>query len=274
MKKLYFLSVFFICIITQVSAVPEINCTGSYGSISSDYENSSVYIWNINTGVNNKPVTIECNMDTDPNDIFYIYAVDNAGNDYFIASMSGLVGGVYGTMSPVFISTILPTGRAKVVFITDESLCGDPNDGGYFGLECYYEVDNSYPTHENLTVNSMLYVNGNLGIGTLNPHEALTVNGKIYAKEIILDTNIPFPDYVFAPDYKIKSLLEMEDYIKTNSHLPNMPSAAEVQEKGLNSGEMINKLLQTVEEQMLYIIEQNKEIMLLNDRIEKIETKK
>jgi hypothetical protein len=67
-------------------------------------------------------------------------------------------------------------------------------------------------------------------------------------------------DYVFHSSYKLRSLLEVEDYVKENSHLPEMPSAAEFAKDGYNIAVMDNALLVKIEELTLYMIEQNKRI--------------
>lgn len=114
--------------------------------------------------------------------------------------------------------------------------------------------------------------NGNVGIGTTTPDQKLTVNGTIHSKEIIVDTNIT-PDYVFQKyytgkselkeDYIIPTLAEIESFTKKNNHLPGVPSAKEMQEKGISLGEMSNILLQKIEELTLYTIEQKKELECL-----------
>jgi hypothetical protein len=130
-------------------------------------------------------------------------------------------------------------------------------------------------------------MNGKIGVGTSNPDEVLTVNGKIHAKEIRIDLASPMtvPDYVFANDYKLKSLQEVEAYIKENSHLPEIPSGKEIEEKGLMLAEMNMSLLKKIEELTLYvidqkkytdklnhyIIEQNKILVELNNRLMKLE---
>jgi hypothetical protein len=101
--------------------------------------------------------------------------------------------------------------------------------------------------------------NGNVGIGTTTPDEKLTVKGKIHAQEVKVDMLGPLvPDYVFANDYKLKTLKEVEDYINKNSHLPEIPSAQEIEKNGLMLAEMNMLLLKKMEEMTLYIIEQNK----------------
>jgi len=106
---------------------------------------------------------------------------------------------------------------------------------------------------------------GNIGIGTPNPDSKLTVAGNIHAREVKVTVKAgEVPDYVFANDYKLKSLQEVEDYIKQNSHLPEIQSATEIEKNGLMLAEMNLTLLKKIEELTLYIIEQNK-------RIEKLE---
>lgn len=101
---------------------------------------------------------------------------------------------------------------------------------------------------------------GNIGIGTTNPDQKLTVKGKIHAEEVIIDLNVPLADYVFKPEYKLMPLDELEQFVKTNNHLPEIPSASEVEKDGLSLGEMQNKLLQKIEELTLYTIELKKEV--------------
>jgi len=107
------------------------------------------------------------------------------------------------------------------------------------------------------------YFGGNVGIGTTIPDQKLTVKGKIHAEEVIVDLNVPVADYVFKPTYKLMPLHEVEQFVKTNSHLPEIPSATEITKNGLSMGEMQNKLLQKVEELTLYAIEMRKEINTL-----------
>ena len=129
----------------------------------------------------------------------------------------------------------------------------------------YYGVD--FFTHD--TNRMKILFNGNVGIGTTTPDQKLTVNGTIHSKEVIVDTNIT-PDYVFQKyytgkselksDYTFPTLPEIENFTKKNNHLPGVPSAKEMHEKGISLGEMSNILLQKIEELTLYTIEQQKEL--------------
>ncbi|RWU09974.1 hypothetical protein [Pedobacter chitinilyticus] len=102
-------------------------------------------------------------------------------------------------------------------------------------------------------------LNGNVGIGTTNPQEKLSVNGKIRAKEIKVEAT-GWPDYVFKPDYETMSLQELDSYIKANGHLPEVPAAAEAEKEGIALGEMNKILLKKIEELTLHLIDKDKEV--------------
>ena len=131
-----------------------------------------------------------------------------------------------------------------------------------------------YATTTGIYQNRNSYFASNVGIGTLSPDEKLTVKGKIHTQEVRVDMAGPLvPDYVFANDYKLKSLQEVEDFIKENKHLPEIPSAQEIEKKGLMLAEMNMSLLKKMEEMTLYMIEQNKKIENLEKKIELISKK-
>jgi hypothetical protein len=106
--------------------------------------------------------------------------------------------------------------------------------------------------------------NGNVGIGTSSPNQKLTVNGTIYGKEVKVDLNVPGPDYVFEKDYPLMSLEETKAYIDANKHLPEVPSAKEMEKNGVQLGEMNMLLLKKVEELTLNLIH-------LNERLKQVE---
>ena len=127
-------------------------------------------------------------------------------------------------------------------------------------------------------------IDGNVGIGTTNPDEKLTVKGKIHAQEVRVDLTVPGPDYVFEKyytgestsksDYEMPTLEEVEAFIKDNYHLSEMPSAKEMESNGVNLKDMNLKLLQKIEELTLYTIQQQKEIekiKILEEKLQKLE---
>ncbi len=108
---------------------------------------------------------------------------------------------------------------------------------------------------------------GNVAIGTPDALAGykLSVNGSIKARELVIET-IGWPDYVFAENYKPLPLSEVEKFIQSHHHLPNIPSASEIEKNGVAVGEMQKKMMEKIEELTLHIIELNKRIELLEDQ--------
>ncbi|MBD3636387.1 MAG: bZIP transcription factor [Crocinitomicaceae bacterium] len=89
-------------------------------------------------------------------------------------------------------------------------------------------------------------------------------NGMLRTREIKVDLDA-WPDYVFDEDYQLLTLDELSSYINRNGHLPGLPSAYEIEENGLNLGEIQKMQMEKIEEQSLYTLQ-------LNDRISDLET--
>lgn len=100
---------------------------------------------------------------------------------------------------------------------------------------------------------------GNVGIGVSNPTEKLSVNGTVKAREIRVDGQ-GAPDYVFEETYQKLSLAEVEKYIRLNKHLPEVPSAKELERDGMAVGEMNKILLKKIEELTLHLIEHERKM--------------
>lgn len=110
---------------------------------------------------------------------------------------------------------------------------------------------------EESVIQSDTYFYANVGIGTLSPQEKLSVNGKIRAQEVKVESQ-NWPDYVFKKEYLLPSLSEIENYIQKNGHLSEVPSALEVEKNGIALGEMNKILLKKIEELTIYLIEKDK----------------
>lgn len=97
----------------------------------------------------------------------------------------------------------------------------------------------------------------------------LAVNGRIYTTGIKVHVPNPnWPDYVFKKDYKLAPLSEVERFIAANSHLPNVPSEAEVKGNGIDMAEMDAVLLRKIEELTLYMIQLKKDNEELSRKVE------
>jgi hypothetical protein len=137
-------------------------------------------------------------------------------------------------------------------------------DNGYLCLD----FDNPHATHEMLT----LLNDQNNKVFSIQQSGNMFVDGKITAKEIEVKANV-WADYVFKNDYQLMTIPQLESYIIENNRLPDVPSEAEVMEKGVNVGDMNALLLKKIEEQALYIIQMNKTLEELKSKVEKLESK-
>lgn len=112
-----------------------------------------------------------------------------------------------------------------------------------------------------------LQPSGRVGIGTANPQATLDVNGDIKVK----DWTLSVPDYVFEENYDLRGLDNLREYIDTHKHLPEMPTAQQVSEDGVNLGEFCMSLLKKVEELSLYVLQQHEVIQEQSERIARLE---
>jgi hypothetical protein len=118
-----------------------------------------------------------------------------------------------------------------------------------------------------LDVNGNIYSNGKIFIGTPDANTAtkiapysLAVNGSAIFTKAVVKLNSAWPDYVFKENYKLPKLDSLEQFIKLNGHLPEMPKAQEVAKNGIDLASNQILLLKKIEELTLIVIEQNKRI--------------
>lgn len=113
-----------------------------------------------------------------------------------------------------------------------------------------------------------VYIGNNISFPNLNntapniSQYRLLVEGGILTERVKVATNgtVNWADYVFADDYKLMPLKEVETFIANNNHLPGIESAETLSKEGLDLGDMQAKQMAKIEELTLYIIQQNKEI--------------
>jgi hypothetical protein len=161
------------------------------------------------------------------------------------------------------------------------------------GMELSFSVSNRAEWKTNGDVNLIeamrINDNGNVAIGKVKAQSKLDVAGTILAEEIqvkaattaqlkandILANNVNVQvngqtaDFVFNDAYKLRNLQDVETYINQNNHLPDVPSADEMESNGVNLAEMNKLLLQKIEELTLYVIQQQKEIDNLKNKTNK-----
>lgn len=92
------------------------------------------------------------------------------------------------------------------------------------------------------------------GISSTAMNFKVTGGGEVFARKYTTTLN-NIPDYVFEPSYTLMPLNDLRNYISTYKHLPNVPSANEFAETGVDLGELNRLLLEKVEELTLYILQ-------------------
>ncbi|PVD50989.1 hypothetical protein DC498_17570 [Terrimonas sp.] len=110
-----------------------------------------------------------------------------------------------------------------------------------------------------------VYNDGRVSIG----HKAATgywfsVNGNMICEELKVQLTTAWPDYVFQPEYKLKTFEDLRKFIKQNNHLPNIPKASVIEQDGINVGDMHKRTIEKIEELTLYILQ-------LEERIRNLE---
>lgn len=189
--------------------------------------------------------------------------LDNNDNDQFVVRSNGDVG--IGTNSP----------SAKLDLVGSAEINGTLNGKGEYisyrgdigtilrtkNTSASGSPDQLILSH-NLANVEIENLRGSIDFkSVVNMDKKLTVDNDIITKKLRVTANpSAVPDYVFQPGYDLKSLAEVEAYIKANSHLPGIASATEIGANGQDVGAMQLSLLEKIEELTLYTIEQEKKI--------------
>ena len=207
------------------------------------------------------------------------FITNNSGSDYvrMLITSTGKVG--IGTTTPASDLSIVSHGSGVSLNSGD----------GYLGTLAFnresatgtifnpagnaFQINNGNGSDKNLHIqvyngagaminSDALSINGTtsgVGINTASVPAGyqLAVNGSVIATSMTVKLYGNWPDFVFKKDYKLRSLSELKSYLDRYSHLPEMPSAQEIAEKGINLGEMNKILTKKVEELTLYLIKEN-----------------
>lgn len=196
-----------------------------------------------------------------------------------------------GTVFRLYPTHVFPFGAVKIPTATATRLSVEDNISGCTNCIGPLNANNPYSSlvvdarnnpvvMGNLPANPngrMLIIDGNgriwkgdtvISAGTMSGvlNSSLAVNGDIKAKRLRLSP-AEWPDYVFENTYRRPSLPELEQYIKQNKHLPEIPAAADVAKNGIDVGDNQAALLKKIEELTLYLIEQGRELQALKQEM-------
>ncbi|MBL4587617.1 MAG: hypothetical protein JKX84_11270 [Flavobacteriales bacterium] len=225
----------------QSSGVRGLNIVNSYSGSSSKYGIRN-YVDNAGTGVRYGLYSSTQGNSADGSSVYGIYST---------VSSNGSTAPTYGVYSSVSSSgtgthygvyTIAVGAGNRALYASNTTSTGW---AGYFNGDVYCSADMTIAT----TTEATGY--------------ELSVNGQIICGELKVQDSGSWPDYVFADEYKLRSLEELEKSINENNHLPGVPSAATVEAEGISIGEMTKTLMEKIEELTLYMIDADKRIKAL-----------
>ncbi len=135
----------------------------------------------------------------------------------------------------------------------------------------WLRVKGSVSASEHLWVDNDGYIQGKLAVGNvpiIGDYKLFVGRGILTERvKVTLKSGTDWSDYVFAPDYSLMPLAQVGDYVAQNCHLPDVPSADEVLESGIDLAKMDATLLRKIEELTLYVLQQQKEIEKLKKAI-------
>ena len=208
--------------------------------------------------------------------IYKNFTNDVADLDKLVITATGRVG--IGTASPDANFHVYSPGSVGNGNVLSSIMIGKPNGPEIQAIQQSTDDDvqsiafrvKSSPVYADNNFEAMrIRSNGNVGIGTANPDAKLTVKGDIHTREVRVDLNgVVAPDYVFEENYDLPTLESLQSYIRENKHLPEVPSAKEMEANGIDLGEMNLLLLKKVEELTLHLIEQNGEIQAMKELLQ------
>nr|WP_321236842.1 hypothetical protein [uncultured Psychroserpens sp.] len=275
----------------------DIGRTGSVG-LGTNFPSSIFQVGNQTTAASNYYILFGKRTTSSQNNMPFIGqdSFDTIGNDLGLGARSGN-GSInfYSGNANAFTSNnirmrILSDGKVGIGTTTPNQKL-EIKGGDGVGIRIYNDNANTWDILNSVNgqldfvrggSNTFMRINqlGRVGIGTTSPdaNSLLTVNGKILCEEVEVIQDV-LPDYVFQKyytgssslkeDYTMLTLEDIEAFTKTNHHLPEVPSAAEVKENGMQLKDMTTILLQKVEELTLYTIEQEKRINALEAKLNK-----
>lgn len=104
----------------------------------------------------------------------------------------------------------------------------------------------------------------------VDPYKLLQLdhNGLLYAREVKVNLDT-WSDYVFDEKYPLMPLSELQQFIRKNNHLPNIPNAKEMTENGLNVAQSSIFFMEKIEELTLYVLQINEQVKAQKELLEK-----
>ncbi len=191
--------------------------------------------------------------------------VDNGGITKAVFGSSGTGVSILGSYPGIAFNSYYTTAFKAMQTGYGFDLTCNPVDG-----QLSFRTHNSAAANATQSIATRMTINndGRVVIGNIAPatNYLLSVDGRIMCEELKVQNSSNWPDYVFAANYKLPSLSEVENHINENGHLIGIPSACEVEENGVGVGDMQKKLLEKIEELTLYVISLEKKVKAIENK--------
>jgi cytoskeletal protein CcmA (bactofilin family) len=191
----------------------------------------------------------------------------NAGGDAGIAGTT-----TTGSLSVTNNGIVGGTLTANALVANTNANVGGNTSTGSLSVSTNASVGGTTTT-SGLQVNTNARVNGttrlvgkvSIGPGSISDAgtHALYVGGSIIAEEVKVALQTNWPDYVFADNYPLAPLAEVEKFVQQQKHLPGIRPASDIEANGLGLGETTLKQQEKIEEIYLYLFEMEKRIKQL-----------
>ncbi len=205
-------------------------------------------------------------------------STDNVGVINYEVFRDGTSIGNTGTSTTLTVNGLTPDTSYNFTVFAEDAAGNTSNSSNTAAIVTLIGTGITDYTSENANLNTVdwtardLFADRNIGIGTTDTQGyRLAVAGNMIAEAVRVELQVNWPDFVFSKDYDLPQLEKIKAFIALNGHLPNIPSAKEVENSGIDLGSMDAKLLQKIEELTLYLIEQESEIEKLKEENEKMQ---
>jgi hypothetical protein len=200
-----------------------------------------------------------------------IVTLSNGGGSFNLPTTSVIAGnnvtvtGTGSTASPFLISSVDTSIYAANGVINQATTTSGNRIVDMNNSNIWFNTANS-------TTNGKIYLGSSSVYPNTTGNYKLFVEGGIMTEKVkvALRSSANWADYVFANDYKLMPLKEVEKFVIANKHLPGIDSAEHLAKNGIDVAEMQSKQMEKIEELTLYIIDQNKTLEKQNKEIEEL----